>query len=182
MFTQRPSKGTFVLLYHFSDQPGIATFEPRAIDGSPDPVVWAISAARQCNYLLPRDCPRVTYYASPSTTAADRQRFLGGATAVVAIETSWEARVQAATIYRYSLPTDGFEYIDETAGYFVCRQPVKPIKIETLDDLPSYIAATGAELRLLPTLWPLHDVVAASTLAFSMIRMRNAQRPLAKVD
>ena len=124
---------------------------------------------------MPRDCPRVTYYASPSTTAADRQRFLGVATAVVAIETSWQARAQAATIYRYSLPTDGFECIDETAGYFVSRKPVKAITMEALDDLPSHIAASGAELRVLPALWPLHDAVAASTLAFSMIRMRNAQ-------
>lgn len=170
------------MLYHFSDHPDIACFEPRAIDGSPEPVVWAISAARQCNYQLPRDCPRVTYYASPTTTAADRQRFLGIASAVVAIETSWQARVQAATIYRYSLPTDGFEPTDATAGYFVSRKPVKAITMEALDNLPSHIAATGAELQVLPTLWPLHDVVAASTLAFSMIRMRNAQRPLAKVE
>jgi hypothetical protein len=163
------------MLYHFSDQPDIACFEPREIDGSPEPVVWAISAARQCNYLLPRDCPRVTYYAGPTTTAADRQIFLGAATAVVAIETSWQARVQTARIYRYCLPTENFECTDETAGYFVCRQPVKAITMAALDDLPSHIAATGAELRVLPTLWPLHDAVAASTLAFSMIRMRNAQ-------
>ena len=163
------------MLYHFSDQPDIASFEPQTIDGSREPVVWAISAARQCNYLLPRDCPRVAYYAGPSTTAADRQRYLGAATAVVAIESAWHARVQAARIYRYSHPTDGFECIDATAGYFVCRQSVKAITMEALDDLPSHITATGAELRFLPTLWPLHDAVAASTLAFSMIRMRNAQ-------
>jgi len=170
------------ILYHFSDHPDVACFEPRAIDGSPEPIVWAITAARQCNYLLPRDCPRVTYYAGPSTTAADRRRFLGATTAVVAIEASWQARLQAARIYRYRLPAENFQCIDETAGYFVCRQPVKPIKIEALDDLPSHIAAADAELRVLPTLWPLHNAIAASTLAFSMIRMRNAQPSLAKVD
>lgn len=163
------------MLYHFSDQPDITCFEPRTIDGSPEPVVWAVASARQCNYLLPRDCPRVTYYADPTTTAADRQRFLGVATAVIAIETTWQARVQTARIYRYRLPTENFECLDETAGYFVSRQPVRAIAMETLDDLPSHIAAAGAELRVLPTLWPLHDAVAASTLAFSMIRLRNAQ-------
>lgn len=162
------------MLYHFSDQPNVSYFEPRTLAGSSEPFVWAISAARQCNYLLPRDCPRVTYYASPSTTAADRQRFLGVATSVVAIETAWQVRVGAARIYRYTLPAGSFECIDKIAGYFVSRQPVKAIAVETLDDLPSHIAATGAELRILTSLWPLHDEVVASSLAFSMIRMRNA--------
>jgi Family of unknown function (DUF6886) len=29
-------------------------------------------------------------------------------------------------------------------------------------------------LRVMPTLWPLRDAVVASTLQFSIIRMRNA--------
>jgi hypothetical protein len=32
----------------------------------------------------------------------------------------------------------------------------------------------GVELRFVPSLWPLHDAVAASSLRFSIIRMRNA--------
>ncbi|MEN9566251.1 MAG: hypothetical protein RLZZ69_1447, partial [Cyanobacteriota bacterium] len=31
------------------------------------------------------------------------------------------------------------------------------------------------ELRLLPSLWQLHDAVVNSTLEFSSIRMKNAQ-------
>jgi Family of unknown function (DUF6886) len=30
-------------------------------------------------------------------------------------------------------------------------------------------------LRVMPSLWQLHDAVVASTLQFSIIRMRNAQ-------
>jgi hypothetical protein len=40
------------------------------------------------------------------------------------------------------------------------------------------ITRRGAEVRLVESLWPLHDAVAASTLEFSMIRMRNAKQRL----
>ena len=38
------------------------------------------------NYLLPRDCPRVTYFAGRETAAADVERFLGSSPAVIAVE------------------------------------------------------------------------------------------------
>ena len=53
------------------------------------PVVWAIDADRLRNYLVPRECPRVTYYAGRETTAADVERFLGSSPAVVAVESGW---------------------------------------------------------------------------------------------
>jgi hypothetical protein len=37
------------------------------------------------------------------------------------------------------------------------------------------LTARGVEVRILPSLWSLHDAVAKSTLQFSMIRMRNAR-------
>ena len=56
------------MLFHISEESDIARFEPRA-SGYPIPpghlVVWAIDESRLCNYLLPRECPRVTYYAGP---------------------------------------------------------------------------------------------------------------------
>jgi hypothetical protein len=33
---------------------------------------------------------------------------------------------------------------------------------------------SGVDFRVVPNLWPLRDAVAASTLQFSIIRMRNA--------
>lgn len=39
-----------------------------------------------------------------------------------------------------------------------------------------HVSETSASaFRALPSLWELHDAVAASTLVFSMIRMRNAE-------
>jgi len=45
---------------------------------------------------------------------------------------------------------------------------------EVLPDPVSELRRRGVELRVLPNLWPLRDVVIASSLQFSIIRMRNA--------
>jgi hypothetical protein len=169
------------MLYHFSDQSDIARFKPRLIDGCQEPVIWAIDAARQCNYLLPRDCPRVTCYAGLATTVADRERLLGDHRAVVAIESAWLERVNTTTLYRYHLPATGFTCIDLPAGYFVSRSATIPTQVDVITDLPSAITADNAELRVLASLWPLHDEILASTLEFSMIRMRNAQPRIANL-
>ena len=51
------------MLFHISEESDIARFEPRASEYATGLVVWAIDETRLCNYLLPRECPRVTYYA-----------------------------------------------------------------------------------------------------------------------
>jgi hypothetical protein len=51
------------MLFHVSEDSGIERFEPRPSRYADEPVVWAIDADRLRNYLLPRQCPRVTYYA-----------------------------------------------------------------------------------------------------------------------
>jgi hypothetical protein len=50
-----------IMLFHVSEEPGTERFEPRAPAGAGDPVVWAIDAERLRNYLVPRECPHVTY-------------------------------------------------------------------------------------------------------------------------
>src|SRR5688500_16965873 len=120
------------MLFHVSEDPGIEWFEPRQPSGDGAPVVWAIEAGRLRNYLVPRDCPRVTYYAGPATTAADRERFLASSRAVVAIEGTWYARLQSCGLYCYHLPPDTFECIDECAGYFVSSVAVAPTCVEAI--------------------------------------------------
>ncbi len=75
-------------LFHISEEPGIERFEPRESDYTNEPVVWAIEEARLCNYLLPRDCPRVTYYGGSQTSTEDVKQFLGSSPAVIAIESA----------------------------------------------------------------------------------------------
>jgi hypothetical protein len=165
------------MLFHVSEDRGIQAFEPRAPARDMDPVVWAIDENRLRNYLVPRECPRVTYYAGRETTDADVERFLGTSTAVLAIERGWFERLRSCRLYCYHLPPETFECIDECAGYFVSRLPVIPTCVEVFDDPVSALLSRGVELRVVPNLWSLRDAVVASSLQFSIIRMRNARPP-----
>jgi Family of unknown function (DUF6886) len=162
------------MLFHVSEQSDIARFEPRASEYVTGLVVWAIEGRRLCNYLVPRECPRVTYYAGPDTAAADVERFLGSSPAVVAIESGWLERARATRLYCYHMPRETFECLDGCAGYFVSRVPVVPSRIEVFDDPLAELLRRGVELRIVPSLWSLRDAVVASSLQFSLIRMRNA--------
>jgi hypothetical protein len=163
-----------VSLYHLSDDPGIARFDPRPSAYTAEPVVWAIAPERVVNYLTPRDCPRVCFRAGPDSSGADVERHLGSDTVVVAIETAWLERLRTGKLHRYVMPRDRFVLADESAGYWVSHGPVTPLDVDALDDLPAAIAGEGAALRVLPSLWDLHDAVRTSSLVYSMIRMRNA--------
>jgi hypothetical protein len=140
-------------------------------------MVWAIDRAHLHNYLLPRDCPRVTFYALPTSAAEDIDRLMGGssATYVVAIESSWLPVVRGQRLYRYELPPDTFVCVDTGAGYYISREAVVPRSVTPIDDLLGELLAHDVELRVMPSLWKLRDLVVASTLQFSIIRMRNAR-------
>ncbi len=163
------------MLFHVSEDGGIEQFVPRAATRAGSPVVWAIDEEHLRNYLLPRECPRVTYYAGRETTDADVERFLASSTAVIAVEREWVERLRSCRLYCYRMPPETFECIDECAGYFVSRVPVTPLGVEIVDDLMSEFLRRGVEVRIVPNLWPLRDAVVASSLQFSMIRMRNAE-------
>ena len=163
-----------MILFHVSEEPNIEVFEPRQATASGDQLVWAIDEEHLRNYLVPRDCPRVTYSAGPRTTDGDRERFLGSSAAVLAIETGWFDRMRSCRLHCYHLPGDTFELADECAGYFVSRVPVRPLRVQVIDDLVSAVLMRDVELRVQPSLWELRDAVIASTLAFSIIRWRNA--------
>src|SRR5262249_22506144 len=135
-----------VMLFHVSEESGIEQFEPRPSPFTDEPVVWAIDADRLRNYLLPRERPRVTYYAGRETTTADVERFLGSSPSVIAVESAWLERIRSCRLYCYSLPPETFACIDECAGYFVSRRPVVPTRVQVFDDL----LERGVELRFVP--------------------------------
>ena len=74
----------------------------------------------------------------------------------------------------YHLPADAFQCIDQCAGYFVSEKPVRPVRVEVVDDLVMELLKRGVEVQFVPNPWPMHDAVVVSTLQFSSIRMRNA--------
>jgi len=163
------------MLFHVSEHGGIQQFDPRPSEGVAHPVVWAIDEGRLRNYLVPRECPRVTYYAGRGTRAADVERFLGSSPAVLAIEGQWLERLRSCRLYCYHMPPETFECLDECAGYFASRVPVVPARVDVIDDPISELVRRGVELRIISDLWPLRDAVVASSLQFSIIRMRNAR-------
>jgi hypothetical protein len=168
-------------LFHISANAKITRFVPRP-PPNPDAgqaglMVWAIDSAHLHTYLLPRDCPRVTFYAAPDSTPDDLAGLLGATSArfVVAIESGWLAAVRACRLYQYALPPETFEPVDPGAGYYISRVVVTPLSVTPIDDILAALLAHDVELRVMPSLWRLHDAVAASTLQFSIIRMRNAR-------
>ena len=164
-------------LLHFSEDATITRFDPRPLPGKPDgdALVWGIAPDRAALYLFPRDCPRVGYWATKTTSASDRYRFLSqtAAARVLVIESAWVQRLCACELFAYHLPSDTF-LPGGMEGYYTSKAPVIPHSVLPVGDLLAALAAENAELRITPSLWPLHDALLDSTLHFSMVRMRNA--------
>jgi len=166
-------------LLHFSEDPNITVFTPRPVTSNPDsePLVWAIDEAHAPLYYFPRDCPRVCWWALPTSTPEDIERFLGHTDAriVIAIEGAWWERVRDTKLYAYRFDaSEGFVSLEDH-GAHVSRQTVTPVSVEPVGELVARLRDAGVELRLTPSLWPLYDALPKTTLHFSMIRMRNAR-------
>ncbi|MCM3719408.1 DUF6886 family protein [Fictibacillus phosphorivorans] len=166
------------MLYHFSEEDTIDIFHPRKHQSFPDrpPMVWAIDGERSPLYLFPRDCPRIGFWATPETSAIDREKYLHTTSAdkIIAIESGWLERLEKTKLYRYSFAPDHFTIMDEGAGYFVSYETEHPLEVKPVGSLLEALVKKGVELRILPSLTPLSDQLPKTTLHYSMIRMRNA--------
>ncbi len=167
-------------IFHISENGEIEIFMPR-----PSPshfknldrdVVFGISDKLLHNYLLPRDCPRVTFYASAETLSADKERFLlTSAEFVIAIEAKWLPIILKTTLFCYEFDDKTFSMIDECADYYVSFEKVKPIAVKRIDNIIGELfKRENLELRILSNLWEIAEKVSKSSLNFSLIRMRNA--------
>ncbi len=167
-------------LYHVSEEEGIQIFKPKPspsfFEDITGDVVFAISETLLHNYLLPRDCPRVTFYAGKNTSQIDKELFFGRTTAdfIIAVESGWWRTIQQTKLYCYEFPSQSFRLLDECAGYYISDVPVQPISVDAIDNIPEELLKRNIELRIIPNLWKLADAVVISTLSFSLIRMRNA--------
>jgi len=166
-------------LWHVSSEADIALFRPRLPPGFDagitQPVVWAVADSHLVSYLLPRECPRVAIRRGANTSESDARRFFspGSAEVVVFIEAPWFALTDQA-MWIYELPDATFECADANAGYFVSSKPVVPISTRRLQSPLTELLSRKAELRVVPRLRPVAEAVAASSLSFSVIRLRNA--------
>lgn len=167
------------MLYHFSEDPSIEQFEPRTPLHRPEvePAVWAIEAWTAPKYLFPRDCPRVCFWPAPTTTPDDYERFYRyvDGRMVTAIEAAWLHRLTQTTLYRYVLPAATFEPLLNEVGTYISRHTVVPLGVEPVGDLMTALVAAPVELRICQSLVPLGLAIIASTMDFSLIRMRNAR-------
>lgn len=167
-------------LFHVSEIPHIARFDPRPVKAFDSRVsgvaVWAIGEKHLPNYLVPRDCPRVTYVCDARTSAEDRRYFFGPSKAkrIIAIEPRWLQRAMAQAIYLYEMPPDTFECIDAHAGHFISRRSVKPIDVREISNPLAEMLNHDVELRVVRDLLALQEAVGKSTLSFSSTKLQNA--------
>jgi hypothetical protein len=68
------------------------------------------------------------------------------------------------------------EPYEPAGGYCISRRSVEPLELQKLGDLVEPHRDTGIELRVVARLLELWDVVIASTLEFSGMRLRHARR------
>jgi hypothetical protein len=166
------------VLYHFSEDPHITRFVPHVPRTNPEHrrAVWAIDAEHAPLYWFPRDCPRVTIW--PLRTddiGAFQARLATTAVRVHAIESGWLERMRSIPIYRYDFEPDGFYPWEDANGQWICEGDVVPVAVNPVGDLLEAHAQAGIELRIVPSLWPLHDLALERQFDFSIVRMRNVQ-------
>jgi hypothetical protein len=171
-------------LFHFSEDPTIEIFAPRAVavpskrppgrEWLNGPLVWAIDDWHQPMYFFPRDCPRILIWPTGKTIAADRERYWTASSSrtIAFIERGWLTRVRSAMICRYELPLGSFESLQD-AGMWVSRAAVHPLRREMISDLPLGLALQNVELRPVDDLVQFKDLWKTS-LHVSGIRLRNA--------
>jgi hypothetical protein len=165
-------------LFHYSEDPSIERFVPKAPKHHPDaePMVWAIDEWHSPLYYFPSDCPRVCFWPLSATSKEDIKRFWldDSLRMVIAIEAHRLEELQKTTIYRYTFNEDTFTDCRDH-GVFVSDQVVTPIKVEPLKPLSEELAEAGVELRLCPTLSPIATSIIATSLHWSLIRMKFAK-------
>ena len=170
-------------LYHFSENPDIAEFEPRALirerppgfEWLNGPLVWAIDEWHSPMYLFPRDCPRILVWPKTGTTAADREWWMGELPNRMAayIEAEWEERFRQGRLYRYTFDGRGFEDIGD-AGMWVSRVAARPLDVSAVDSLPAALREANVELRIVPSFAPLRGAWD-TTMHASGIRLGNSR-------
>lgn len=102
------------------------------------------------------------------------EAFATAARRVHAIEASWLERMKATRLLRYDFDPEPFSPWPEASGQWTARVSVEPRSVMPIGDLVELHAAAGIELRVVPSLWPLHDLAVSDRWDFSIVRMRNA--------
>ncbi len=168
------------LLHHFSEDGSIIRFEPHVPRTNPTqrPAVWAIDSEHAPLYWFPRDCPRVTAWPRNLRESVEFRRLLAtSAYRLHVIETTWLERVRTTQLFRYDFDATDFRPWEEASGQWVSDRPVEPVAVSRMGNLVDAHDLAGIELRLVPNLWPLVDLVKDERWDFSLVRLMNATPP-----
>jgi hypothetical protein len=166
-------------VYHYSEDGTIRRFAPHVPPTNPShpAAVWAIDGPHSPLYWFPRNCPRISTWA---TTRAQQELlsdlFETEASRICAAESHWTEGIRAARLYRYVFDARDFEPWTEADGQYISGDVVYPQRVDVLDDLLALHAEAEVELRLTPRLGTMMDRILGSGLPFSFVRIRDARR------
>ncbi|AJY76200.1 DUF6886 family protein [Paenibacillus beijingensis] len=166
-------------LFHFSEEKTIEIFKPRVKANRTDmsPVVWVIDEEHEFTFYFPRDCPRIVYTKDDEVTEEDNRKFFGltSSNIVVTVETHWYERIMNTTIYRYELPSETFKLFDQTAGYYISTEIVKPVERVEIKNSLERLMGMNIDVRFTPNLHPLKEAILTSSIKdFGIHRFANA--------
>lgn len=168
-------------LWHVSEDVSIGRFAPQHRQGhdSDEALVWAVDTRHLPLYWFPRECPRATLWSNDGTSDADVEAFLGGdrLRRVHAIEAAGLESMRRARLVAYRLPEETFAPYERAGGYWVSRTTVEPLEIVELGDLLAQHETARIELKTVDSVLAFWDLVVASTLDYSAMRLRNARMP-----
>lgn len=169
-------------LFHVSEESNISEFKPRIptrkeLDQNKG-LVWAINETCLPNFLTPRNCPRVTYHCSDTTSEEDKKYFLSSRSTnhVVAIEHNWFDIMINTTLYLYEFDTSNFYLEDRCAGYYVSEKSQVPIDKFVINDLFGELIRKKVEVRIVDNLWDICDKIKETSFNWSMCRMGFAEK------
>jgi hypothetical protein len=163
------------VLLHYSEDPRVSRFEPHVPRTNPDvaAAVWAIDEARAPLYWFPRDCPRVTVWANDAPQRRRlRQVFGTEASRVQAAPISWSDEIVACRLYEYRFGATDFDPWPEAEGQWISHRTVTPLEVVPVGDLLLRHREAKVDLRLVPDLRAMREMVLDSGLPFSIVRYK----------
>lgn len=100
-------------LFHVSEESDIHMYTPRIPERNDLKksvgIVWAIDEKRLPNFITPRDCPRITYYAGDRTSVSDKEIYLtSDVQHVVIIESKWFEIMKNTHLHLYEFNPKNF--------------------------------------------------------------------------
>ena len=81
----------------------------------------------------------------------------------------------STVLYRYELDAADFAPWNDASGQWICLHEVEPLSVAPIGDLRALHDEAGIELRIVASLWPLHDLARRGPWDFSTVRMTNAR-------